>query len=201
MRRSLSCNCNMVILSVFKYFLKVVKFILIPQFRYNEYLAFSSYISTAPKIQRSAKDFENEKMDRQSMQHQLHKVLKELRKARDQIANLEAAVSVSVLHNHTSLRNTTSVNSSYLTSTLSELIMRMIVRKCFVFQKQSSARFSEPNSYNKLEFERLTIDDPTSPSKLTNLLDESFLECPKCHAPYPTSRHRELLAHIDYCFA
>lgn len=34
------------------------------------------------------------------MQHQLHKVLKELRKARDQIANLEAAVSVSGLHNH-----------------------------------------------------------------------------------------------------
>ncbi|XP_026206330.1 centrosomal protein of 55 kDa [Anabas testudineus] len=110
------------------------------------------------QIQRSAKDFENEKMDRQSMQQQLHKVLKELRKARDQIANLESA-------------------------------------------KQSSARFSEPSSYNRLEFDRLTIDDPTSPSKITNLLDESFLECPKCHAPYPTSRHRELLAHIDYCFA
>lgn len=73
--------------------------------------------------------------------------------------------------------------------------------KCFVFQKQSNARFSEPNSYSTLEFKRLTIEDPTSPSKLTNLLDESFLECPKCHTPYPTSRHRELLAHIDYCFA
>ncbi|KAM7381621.1 hypothetical protein PAMA_012458 [Pampus argenteus] len=113
------------------------------------------------QIQLSAKDFENEKIDRQSMQHQLHKVLKELRKARDQITKLESA-------------------------------------------KQPNARFSEPSSYNKLEFERLTIDDthgPTSPSKVTNLLDESFLECPKCRAPYPTSRHRELLAHIDYCFA
>ncbi|XP_039992228.1 centrosomal protein of 55 kDa isoform X2 [Xiphias gladius] len=113
------------------------------------------------QIQLSAKDSETEKIDRQSMQHQLHKVLKELRKARDQIAKLESA-------------------------------------------KQPNARFSEPSSYNKLEFQRLTIDDPpgtTSPSKVTNLLDESFLECPKCHAPYPTSRHRELLAHIDYCFA
>ncbi|KAK2820408.1 hypothetical protein Q5P01_023367 [Channa striata] len=110
------------------------------------------------QIQLSAKDFENEKVDRHNMQHQLHKVLKELRKARDQIANLESA-------------------------------------------KQSNARFSEPSSYNKLEFDRLTIDDPASPSKVTNLLDESFLECPRCHAPYPTSRHRELLAHIDYCFA
>ncbi|GAA6214264.1 centrosomal protein of 55 kDa-like isoform X2 [Lates japonicus] len=113
------------------------------------------------QIQLSVKDFENEKIDRQSMQHQLHKVLKELRKARDQIAKLESA-------------------------------------------KQPNARFSEPSSYNKLEFERLTIDDHpglTSPSKVTNLLDESFLECPKCRTPYPTSRHRELLTHIDYCLA
>ncbi|XP_070707931.1 centrosomal protein of 55 kDa [Pempheris klunzingeri] len=112
------------------------------------------------QIQLSAKDFENEKIDRQNMQHQLHKVLKELRKARDQINKLESA-------------------------------------------KQPNARFSEPSSYNSLEFQRLTIDNPpgpTSPSKVTSLLDESFLECPKCRAPYPTSRHRELLAHIDYCF-
>ncbi|XP_074518606.1 centrosomal protein of 55 kDa isoform X2 [Halichoeres trimaculatus] len=113
------------------------------------------------QIQLSAKDFENEKIDRQSMQHQLHKVLKELRKARDQIAKLESA-------------------------------------------KQTNTRFSEPSSYNSLEFERLTIDDSpglTSPSKITNLLNESFLECPKCRAHYPTSRHRELLAHIDFCLA
>ncbi|KAK9530373.1 hypothetical protein VZT92_011878 [Zoarces viviparus] len=111
------------------------------------------------QIQLSAKDSEDEKIDRQSMQQQLHKVLKELRKARDQITKLESA-------------------------------------------KQPSARFSEPSSYNS--FERLTINGPpgpTSPSKVPGLLDESFLECPKCRAPYPTSRHRDLLAHIDYCFA
>ncbi|KAM4715051.1 centrosomal protein of 55 kDa [Anableps anableps] len=113
------------------------------------------------QIQLSAKDSENEKLDRQSMQEQLQKVLKELRKARDQIAKLESA-------------------------------------------KQPSARFSEPSSYNNLEFECFTINSshgPTSPSKVISLLDESFLECPKCQATYPTSRHRELLAHIDYCFA
>uniref|UniRef100_A0A3Q3WLN6 TSG101 and ALIX binding domain-containing protein n=1 Tax=Mola mola TaxID=94237 RepID=A0A3Q3WLN6_MOLML len=113
------------------------------------------------QIQLSAKDFENEKMDRQSMQQQLHKVLRELRKARDQISKLESA-------------------------------------------KQPSSRFSEPSSYNSLEFDRLAIGerhDPTSPSKVGSLLDESFLECPKCRATYPTNRHRELLAHIDYCLA
>ncbi|XP_041698643.1 centrosomal protein of 55 kDa isoform X2 [Coregonus clupeaformis] len=111
------------------------------------------------QIQLSAKEFENEKLDRQSLQHQLHNVLKELRKARDQITRLESS------------------------------------------HQQRGSRFSEPSSYNKLEFDRLSIEDPipTSPSK--NLLDESFLECPKCRAPYTTSQHRELLAHLDYCFA
>ncbi|XP_068161849.1 centrosomal protein of 55 kDa [Antennarius striatus] len=109
----------------------------------------------------SAKDFENEKIDRQTMQHQLHKVLKELRKARDQISKLESA-------------------------------------------KQTNTRFSEPSSYSSLEFDGLTISGPrvpTSPPKVSSLLDESFLECPKCQTPYPASRHRELLVHIDYCLA
>ncbi|XP_061612227.1 centrosomal protein of 55 kDa [Phyllopteryx taeniolatus] len=113
------------------------------------------------QIQLSVKDFENEKMDRQSVQHQLHKVLKELRKARDQIAKLESS-------------------------------------------KQPTSRFSEPSSYKELDVERLTLNDarsPTSPSKAGSLLDESFLECPRCRAHYPTSRHRELLAHIDFCLA
>ncbi|XP_042192849.1 centrosomal protein of 55 kDa [Callorhinchus milii] len=33
----------------------------------------------------------------------------------------------------------------------------------------------------------------------SNLLDNSFLECPKCKAQYPTSQHRDLLDHIDFC--
>ncbi|XP_067908719.1 centrosomal protein of 55 kDa [Heterodontus francisci] len=36
-------------------------------------------------------------------------------------------------------------------------------------------------------------------SKSNNPLDESFLECPKCKAQYPTSQHRDLLNHVDYC--
>ena len=50
------------------------------------------------KIKLSAKDSENERIDRQSMQHQLHKVLKELRKARDQITKLESSVSLTEHH-------------------------------------------------------------------------------------------------------
>lgn len=72
-----------------------------------------------------------------------------------------------------------------------------------MIKKQANGRFSEP-TYNCVEFERLAISDPcdpTSPSKVSSVLDESFLECPKCQASYPTSRHRELLAHIDFCLA
>ncbi|XP_053496238.1 centrosomal protein of 55 kDa [Ictalurus furcatus] len=114
------------------------------------------------QIQLSARDFENEKLDRQSVQHQLHKVLKELRKARDQITCLESA------------------------------------------KPQRETRFSEPSSYTRLDLDKRTSQDrilnPTSPLKSSNTLDESFLECPNCRASYPVSQHRELLAHLDYCF-
>ncbi|KAH0623614.1 hypothetical protein JD844_006553 [Phrynosoma platyrhinos] len=110
------------------------------------------------QIQACTSDFENEKLDRQNLQHQLNKVLKELRKAREQITRLEPSKisepggCIEVLHN---------------------------------FQT---------------DFEdKLTLQDKCSSARRSNLLDESFLACPKCKAQYPTSQHRELLAHIDVC--
>ncbi|XP_060759929.1 centrosomal protein of 55 kDa-like [Neoarius graeffei] len=68
----------------------------------------------------------------------------------------------------------------------------------------SETRFSVPSSY-RLDLEKMTIQDrilnPTSPVKSSSMLDESFLECPNCKALYPTSQHRELLAHHDHCFS
>ncbi|NXS69094.1 CEP55 protein, partial [Pandion haliaetus] len=49
--------------------------------------------------------------------------------------------------------------------------------------------------------EKLTRYDRSPSLKHSNLLDESFLECPRCKVQYPTSQHRELLAHIDFCTA
>ncbi|NXL82580.1 CEP55 protein, partial [Leptocoma aspasia] len=52
------------------------------------------------------------------------------------------------------------------------------------------------------EFDKkLTTYDRSPPLKHSSCLDESFLECPRCKVPYPTSQHRELLAHIDFCTA
>ncbi|NXP89362.1 CEP55 protein, partial [Passerina amoena] len=48
---------------------------------------------------------------------------------------------------------------------------------------------------------KLTTYDRSLPLKHSSCLDESFLECPKCKVLYPTSQHRELLAHIDFCTA
>ncbi|NWT51444.1 CEP55 protein, partial [Erythrocercus mccallii] len=48
---------------------------------------------------------------------------------------------------------------------------------------------------------KLTTYDRSPPLKHSSCLNESFLECPKCKVPYPTSQHRELLAHIDFCTA
>ncbi|XP_020819748.1 centrosomal protein of 55 kDa isoform X3 [Phascolarctos cinereus] len=106
------------------------------------------------QIQACTIDFENEKFDRQNMQHQLHRVLKELRRAREQIKRLEP--------------------------------MKQVQEYVHI---ERSDRF--PGDHE----EKLKTDSP----KRSSLLDESFLECPKCKAQYPTSQHRELLAHIDFC--
>ncbi|XP_074089452.1 LOW QUALITY PROTEIN: centrosomal protein of 55 kDa-like [Macrotis lagotis] len=106
------------------------------------------------QIQACTADFENEKLDRQYMQHQLHKVLKELRRAREQITRLEP-----------------------------------------LKQFQEYVHIGPSDLFPGEHEEKLKTDSP----KHSNLLDESFLECPKCKAQYPTSQHRELLAHIDFC--
>ncbi|NXS62526.1 CEP55 protein, partial [Brachypteracias leptosomus] len=49
--------------------------------------------------------------------------------------------------------------------------------------------------------EKLTMYDRSPSLKHSSLLDESFLECPRCKVQYPASQHRELLAHIDFCTA
>ncbi|XP_072523254.1 centrosomal protein of 55 kDa [Salminus brasiliensis] len=109
------------------------------------------------QLQMSAKDFENEKLDQQSLQHQLRKVLKELRKARDQITRLES------------------------------------------IKPQKDSCFSKSSSYNRQDSWNCALSD-LSPTKTYNALDESYLECPNCRTSYPTSHHRELLMHLDYCF-
>ncbi|NXD89529.1 CEP55 protein, partial [Chaetorhynchus papuensis] len=49
--------------------------------------------------------------------------------------------------------------------------------------------------------QKLTTYDRSPPLKHSSCLNESFLECPRCKVAYPTSQHRELLAHLDICTA
>ncbi|XP_077311323.1 centrosomal protein of 55 kDa isoform X2 [Lithobates pipiens] len=107
------------------------------------------------QIQRCTADLENEKIDRHNVQHQLYKVLKELRKTQDQITKLEPG------------------------------------KRDFYFVDTSNNFVSE--------FDKLSTREKYPSPKPKNLLDESFLECPRCQAMYPTSQHRKLLSHIDIC--
>ncbi|KAM4702844.1 centrosomal protein of 55 kDa [Rhinophrynus dorsalis] len=60
--------------------------------------------------------------------------------------------------------------------------------------------YIDPSRNFHTSFEdKLTMREQHPSPKHTSLLDESFLECPNCKAMYPTSQHRELLAHIDFC--
>ncbi|XP_068111654.1 centrosomal protein of 55 kDa [Hyperolius riggenbachi] len=112
--------------------------------------------SLEQQIQRCTSDLENEKIDRQSVQHQLCKVLKELRKTQEQITKLEPG-------------------------------------------KRDIYFIEKPGNFASEFEDKLTMREQHPSSKPKNLLDESFLECPQCKAVYPTSQHRELLAHIDFC--
>ncbi|XP_075072227.1 centrosomal protein of 55 kDa [Mixophyes fleayi] len=47
--------------------------------------------------------------------------------------------------------------------------------------------------------DKLKLREQHPSQRHKNLLDESFLECPRCRAVYRTSQHRELLTHIDFC--
>ncbi|XP_018414180.1 PREDICTED: centrosomal protein of 55 kDa [Nanorana parkeri] len=108
------------------------------------------------QIQKCTSDLENEKIDRHNVQHQLYKVLKELRKTQEQITKLEPG-------------------------------------KRDIYFVDSSANFMS-------EFDdKLSMREKYPSPKPKNLLDESFLTCPRCQAMYPTSQHRELLAHVDIC--
>ncbi|NXG59563.1 CEP55 protein, partial [Hemiprocne comata] len=111
------------------------------------------------QVQICTTDFENEKLDRQKLQHQLNKVHKELRKAREQITRLDP------------------------------------------LKFQEAGRVIPQEDLQAVFEEKLTIYDRSPSPKHSSLLDESFLECPKCKVQYPTSQHRELLAHIDFCTA
>ncbi|KAM5140898.1 centrosomal protein of 55 kDa isoform 2-T3 [Mantella aurantiaca] len=107
------------------------------------------------QIQKCTSDLENEKIDRNNVQHQLYKVLKELRKTQEQITKLEPGK-----------------RDIYFVDTSSNLVS---------------------------EFDKLSTREKYPSPKPRTLLDESFLECPRCQTMYPTSQHRELLAHIDVC--
>ncbi|NXA15841.1 CEP55 protein, partial [Sapayoa aenigma] len=111
------------------------------------------------QIQICTTDLENGKLDRQNLEHQLNKVLEELRKAREQISRLEP------------------------------------------LKLWESGRLEPQEDLEALFDEKLTTCDRSPPLKHSSLLDESFLECPRCKVLYPTSQHRELLAHIDFCIA
>ncbi|NXM36694.1 CEP55 protein, partial [Oxyruncus cristatus] len=66
---------------------------------------------------------------------------------------------------------------------------------------RESGRVERQEDLQALFDEKLTTYDRSPSPKHSSLLDESFLECPRCKVLYPTSQHRELLAHIDFCTA
>ncbi|NXD48979.1 CEP55 protein, partial [Corvus moneduloides] len=66
---------------------------------------------------------------------------------------------------------------------------------------RESGRMEPQEDLQAVFDKKLTTYDRSPPLKHSSCLNESFLECPRCKVAYPTSQHRELLAHIDICTA
>ncbi|NWY09524.1 CEP55 protein, partial [Aphelocoma coerulescens] len=66
---------------------------------------------------------------------------------------------------------------------------------------RASGRVEPQEDLRAVFDKKLTTYDRSPPLKHSSCLNESFLECPRCKVAYPTSQHRELLAHIDICTA
>lgn len=80
--------------------------------------------------------------------------------------------------------------------------MPSLTVKLLLFQKLREPGLTESQEDLQAVFDKkLTTYDRSPPLKHSSCLDESFLECPRCKVPYPTSQHRELLAHLDFCTA
>ncbi|MCJ8749138.1 hypothetical protein PDJAM_G00172720 [Pangasius djambal] len=82
-------------------------------------------------------------------------------------------------------------------------VLRKAKDKVAILESEKAQRETSSSVSNACTELESVPKDPksfSSPTRAHNLLDESFLECPNCRAQYPTSRHRELLVHIDQCF-
>ncbi|NXB58665.1 CEP55 protein, partial [Struthidea cinerea] len=66
---------------------------------------------------------------------------------------------------------------------------------------QESGHMESQEDLQAVFDKKLTTYDRSPPLKHSSCLNESFLECPRCKVAYPTSQHRELLAHLDICTA
>ncbi|XP_022537848.1 centrosomal protein of 55 kDa [Astyanax mexicanus] len=80
--------------------------------------------------------------------------------------------------------------------------LRLQQQLCRVLEKLRKAEDSVARLQSEEEGSESGLEGQfhfSSPVRVHSLQDESFLECPKCKTLYPTSRHRELLAHIEDC--
>uniref|UniRef100_A0A8B9F621 Centrosomal protein of 55 kDa n=1 Tax=Amazona collaria TaxID=241587 RepID=A0A8B9F621_9PSIT len=83
-----------------------------------------------------------------------------------------------------------------------QLLQKLLLKQQEEHTRVALLEQQVPNYMLRFAFEEnLTMYDGSPSPKHSNLLNESFLECPRCKMQYPTSQHRELLAHIDFCTA
>ncbi|XP_051816061.1 centrosomal protein of 55 kDa-like [Acanthochromis polyacanthus] len=89
-------------------------------------------------------------------------------------------------------------NCSYLKKQMIRLLKTVKKTKGCV-KKQSQRDQQDHNSCQVMQPPSQLSRDFLASSPVSSSLNESFLECPSCHAEYPASHYQELISHLEIC--
>ncbi|XP_013131015.1 centrosomal protein of 55 kDa isoform X3 [Oreochromis niloticus] len=148
----------------------------------------------AERLSRSTQEVQNCPEDEEQQQRDESKVLQGVlddEKRRSENAELQIQISSQDLEDERQ-------NCSYLKKQMVKVLKALQKGKGDVAKRlkreepdQSSGETNPPLS----QFSRPSLTS----SPHSNLMNESFLECPVCQAEYPVSHHRELMNHLEIC--
>ncbi|XP_059215639.1 LOW QUALITY PROTEIN: centrosomal protein of 55 kDa [Centropristis striata] len=89
-------------------------------------------------------------------------------------------------------------DSLYLKKQMFRVLKLLKTRKDHVME-QSKRDHQDGTSCEVAHPPSLCSRDSLTCTPHSSLLNESFLECPNCHAEYPASHYQELMIHLDIC--
>ncbi|GAA6223397.1 centrosomal protein of 55 kDa-like isoform X1 [Lates japonicus] len=112
---------------------------------------------------------------------------------KEKIADLERQITISSQDLEDEMQN-----CSYLKKQMFRVLKMLQKTEDHVTKQAKTDQGDHDSSEETQPPSQLSRDSLTS-TTCSSLLNESFLECPSCHAMYPATHYRELMNHLEFC--